>query len=66
MIYLLNSVSNCQQTMILQQCRLFISKTLCNIVALHLRQHYTIETVVNHVVIVESAAILCQGVNLAA
>lgn len=52
--------------MILEQRRLLITKALCDILALLLRQHYTVEAIIHDMVVMESTCILSQTVNLAA
>lgn len=51
--------------MILQQCSLLITQRFSNILALLLRQHHAIKAIIHYVVVMESAAILRDGVELA-
>ena len=63
---LLHAATHSQQTMVLQQRRLLATKTSRNVLPLLLRQHNAIETLIQHVIVVERARILRQRVQLAA
>lgn len=52
--------------MILQQCRLLVAQTRRDSLAFLLREYDTVESIVDDVIVVESASVLCESVNLAA
>lgn len=51
--------------MVLQQCSLLVAQALCNVLAFLLRQNNAVEAIVYHMVIVESASVLSQRIQLA-
>jgi hypothetical protein len=61
----LNRLAHRQQSMILQQRRFLVTQCLCNIFAFLFDEHDALETVVEHVVVVESTAVLRDGIERA-
>lgn len=61
---LLDTRSDSQQTMVLQQRSLLASKTSSNVLALLLCEHDAVEALVQDVIVVERARILRQRVQL--
>lgn len=52
--------------MVLQKGGFLVAKTRSNVLPFFLRQDNTIEAFIDHMVVMESTRVLCQGVKLAA